>query len=205
MATPSSYRRVKLIDARTPDRPFIVAVLYRDYPLIHLESIEARWARARDEAATTGLTPLEHAHWDWRNKVDSVEAGQHMLVAVECEGEAQGIMALLRTPRPARLGAGHVTYVDYVESAPWNLKGSAVSPRFVGVGTILIAEAVRLSSETGLGGRVGLHALPQAEPFYTTRCRMTAIGPDPRYYDLTYFEYTSHQATDWLAAIGEVV
>jgi hypothetical protein len=48
-----------------------------------------------------------------------------MLVAVECDGEVQGIMAVLRIPQPARLGDGQVVYVDYLESAPWNLKGSA--------------------------------------------------------------------------------
>jgi len=37
----------------------------------------------------------------------------------------------------------------------------------MGVGTILIAEAVRPSLEIGLTGRVGLHSLPQAEAFYT--------------------------------------
>jgi hypothetical protein len=81
-------------------------------------------------------------------------------------------------------------------------QGSAAPPRFIGVGTVLIAEAVRLSVEMGLGGRVGLHSLPQAEAFYT-RCGMTKVGPDPHYYDLTCFEYTGRQATDWLASIGE--
>ena len=67
---------------------------------------------------------------------------------------------------------------------------------------MLIAEAVRLSMEMGLGGLVGLHSLPQAEAFYA-RCRMTRVGTDPFYYDLTYFEYTGQQASDWLASIGE--
>jgi hypothetical protein len=126
-----------------------------------------------------------------------------MLVAVECDGEAQGLMAVLRMPRPARLD-GQLVYVDYLESAPWNLKGFADPPMFVGVGTVLIAEAVRLSLEMGFGGQVGLHSLPQAEAFYT-RCRMTRLGPDSSYYDLTYFEYTGQQAADWLGSIGELV
>jgi hypothetical protein len=94
-----------------------------------------------------------------------------------------------------------VVYVDYVESAPWNLKGYADVPRFLGVGTILIAEAIRLSLEMGLEGRVGLHSLPQAEAFYA-KCQMTRVGPDPAYYELTYFEYASQQATAWLTATG---
>jgi hypothetical protein len=206
MSTPLSCRKVKLIDGRTADRPFVEAELYRDYPPTELDNIEAQWATAREQAAVAGLAaglaPLEHEHWDWRNKGDSVEAGRAMLVAVECAGEVQGIMAVLRNPRPGQLGGGPVVYVDYIETAPWNLKGSAVAPRFIGVGTVLIAEAVRLSLETGLGGRIGLHSLPQAEAFYT-RCRMSRVGPDPAYYDLTYFESTGQQATDWLAAIGE--
>ncbi len=126
-----------------------------------------------------------------------------MLVGVECEGEPQGIMAILRMPRHSRHTGEVVIYVDYLESAPWNLKGASAPPRFMGIGTVLIAEAVRLSLEMGLEGRVGLHSLPQAESFYKTRCRMTEFGADPAYYDLTYFEYTGQQATDWLAAIGE--
>ena len=31
---------------------------------------------------------------------------------------------------------------------------------------------------------------------------MTEFGADPRYFDLTYFEYTGQQATEWLASIG---
>jgi hypothetical protein len=131
MNTPSSRREVKLIDGRAARRPLVTAEVYRDYPLAELEVIEGRWAEAREQAAAegsvAGLAPLEHTHWDWRNKADSVEAGYHMLVAAECRGEAQGIMAVLRNPRPARLGDGHVIYVDYLESAPWNLK--APQPR----------------------------------------------------------------------------
>ena len=117
-------------------------------------------------------------------------------------GEVQGVMAVDRTLRPARFGNDRVVYVDYLEAAPWNLKGIADPPRFLGVGTVLLVEAVRLSVETGHGGRVGLHSLPQSEPFYI-RCRMSRVGPDPEYYDLTYFEYTEQQAADWLASIGE--
>jgi hypothetical protein len=206
MATPSSCRNVKLVRASDANRQFVTAQVYRDYPLTELDNIEARWETAREQAAAVGqvagLAPLEHEHWDWRNKADSVEAGHHMLVAVECDGEAQGLMAVLRTPRSGRLDDGQLVYVDYLESAPWNLKSSVNPPLFVGVGTVLIAEAIRLSLEMGLHGRVGLHSLPQAEAFYT-RCRMTKVGPDLRYYDLTYFEYTGQLASDWLVSIGE--
>jgi hypothetical protein len=74
MPTPSSFRNVKLIRARDAGRPFVAAQVYRDYPLTELENVEARWAAAREQAAATGevagLAPLEHEHWDWRNKSD---------------------------------------------------------------------------------------------------------------------------------------
>lgn len=75
-------------------------------------------------------------------------------------------MAVLSLPRPARLGDGYAIYVDYLESAPWNLKNGVEPPRFLGVGTVLLIEAVRMSADAGFEGRVGLHSLPQAEAFY---------------------------------------
>jgi hypothetical protein len=112
-------------------------------------------------------------------------------------------MAQLGTPRPSPCSEAIVLHVDYLESAPWNAAQALAVPRFLGVGTVLLAEAVRISGEMGLGGRVGLHALPQAEDFYRSQCRMTEFGKDVDCFDLTYFEFTSQQATDWLAATGE--
>jgi hypothetical protein len=198
---------MRLLDGRHPTHPFIQAEVIRDYPAIELAGVETHWANAREQAAVArvvaGLNPLEHSHWDWRNKIESVEIGRHMLVAIECENDVQGIMAISRIPRPAQRRDGSVIYVDYLESAPWNLKQTATAPRFIGVGTALISEAIRISVETGLGGRVGLHSLPQAEGFYSQRCRMTRVGIDSTYYDLTYYEYADQQATTWLTAIGE--
>jgi hypothetical protein len=65
----------------------------------------------------------------------------------------------------------------------------------------LIADAIRIAIESGLSGAVGLHSLPQAEAF-DDRIGMTRLGPDPDYYDLTYFEYDGQKAVDWLASIG---
>jgi hypothetical protein len=206
MALVTSQRDVNLIDNRFPEKPYIPAVVYRGFFANQLGVILAKWATAREEAAwrgkTAGLAPLEHSHWDWRNKADCVEAGTHMLVAVECEQEIQGLVAVLRLPRAARLGGGHVVYVDYVESAPWNLKGAVDPPRFLGVGTVLMAEVIRISSEEGFDGRVGLHSLPQSEVFYE-KCKMTRVGEDPAYYDLAYYEYPGRQGIDWLSAVGE--
>jgi hypothetical protein len=206
MAGITSHRRVNLIDNRLAERPLIQASVYRDYYSSELEEIEASWATSREKAvergATAGLAPLEHSHWDWRKKADSVEAGHHMLVALELDGEIQGLMAIVRRPRRARSGASYVVHVDYLESAPWNLRGSVDPPRFLGVGTVLMVEAVRISVEEGFDGRVGLHSLPQAEAF-CDKCGLTRFGEDPIYFDLVYYEFTGRNGVDWLSTLGE--
>jgi len=50
--------------------------------------------------------------------------------------------------------------------------------------------AVQLSHDEGFHGRIGLHALPQAEEFYRDKCGMQCCGEDPSYEDLPYYEMT---------------
>ncbi|WP_171471315.1 hypothetical protein [Frigoriglobus tundricola] len=87
-----------------------------------------------------------------------------------------------------------LAYVDFLEAAPWNLRGSGSGPRFKGVGATLMAAVERLSESLGCEGRVGLHSLEQAEFFCARTCQMTALGPDRGYYDLWYFEWTTEHA-----------
>ena len=102
-------------------------------------------------------------------------------------------------PREAALAPGQdALYVDYVEAAPWNLGSGGSSPRYSGVGTLLLIEAIALSQTNHLGGRVGLHSLPQAEDFYESR-KMKRLGSDPSYYDLVYFEYDEAIALELLS------
>jgi len=161
--------------------------------------IERVWApeRARlaAELAVQGEA-LESAHWRWTNKVARLP-NWHCLVTIECEGQVQGIMAVESLLRPSRLSPNSwVLYVDFIESAPWNYrvpqdrrKPAIREARFRRVGTLLIAEAVRMSLGVTAGVRVGLHGLGQAEEFYVRQCGMTSLGPDPNYYELVYFEY----------------
>jgi hypothetical protein len=206
MTDPQAHRRVWLIDGQAPARPNVSAELYRGLSARVLDEIETAWAAGREAASrdliAAGLAPLEHDHWCWRNKAQSVEDGRHLLVAVACEGRWQGVMAVARLPRASRLGGDSVVYVDFLETAPWNLRLAAAAPRFKAVGLALLVDAVRMSVEAGLGVGVGLHSLPQAEPFYA-RCGMTRIGEDPDYFGLPYYECTGPQATAWLASIGE--
>ncbi|HET6572785.1 MAG TPA: hypothetical protein VFG68_04220 [Fimbriiglobus sp.] len=202
---PVPPRPIRLIDGLAGSPQEVVpASLVCDLPPDRLPDIEQAWSPARQAVSTHLLAlgrPAEHAHWNWRNKSNP---DRHRIFAVECAGGVQGLMAVLRKPRPAGIAAapGPVVYVDFIEVAPWNLKSGPNPPRYRGVGTVLIAEAIRLSQEMGLCGRVGLHALPQAEDYYLSHCRMTWVGRDDRYYDLAYFEYTEQQAAEWLAESG---
>jgi hypothetical protein len=57
-------------------------------------------------------------------------------------------------------------------------------------------QGVLLYSLASTAGRVGLHALPQAETFYE-RLGMTKFEPELEHEGLAYFEISSEVAADW--------
>ena len=88
-----------------------------------------------------------------------------------------------------------LVYIDFIETAPWNVKDFMPEPpRYQVVGTRLIEAAVRFSMDEGFGGRIGLHALPQAEYFYEKICKMTRVEIDQQYENLCWFELTATNA-----------
>jgi hypothetical protein len=46
-----THRWVSLLDNRVEAKPVIQAGMYRGYPATELETIEATWAKAREQAA----------------------------------------------------------------------------------------------------------------------------------------------------------
>ena len=68
------------------------------------------------------------------------------------------------------------------------------TPVYRNAGIQLLRAAVIRSRELGYRGRVGLHSLPRAEGFYERGCGMFAIGQDPRYNGLMYYELTPELA-----------
>jgi hypothetical protein len=178
-----------LVDGQTDAHEFVPANILVGFPPDRLGEVENAWKPERETAArelSDVGTGGEHENWDWRTKAESVKSGVNQIVAVECRDAVQGLMALQCKPRPARVEPKNepILYVEYLEAAPWNLKNRLVRPRFLGVGTLLIAAAVKLSLEFGYRGRLGLHSLAQAEPFYRVNCKMTDFGPDSDYYEL---------------------
>ncbi|MDY3562357.1 hypothetical protein R5W23_003823 [Gemmata sp. JC673] len=203
----------RLRDTRLPPPGEVPAVLTRGEPGAHtyFSEIEQLWASDRAGLATELRAygeSLDDTHWERLNNVN-YPPHWHTCVMVECYGTLQGVMAVENLLRPARLTPGAwVLYVDYIEVAPWNYRVPqnralpvARDARFKGVGVTLLGEAVRISVGATAGGRVGLHALPQANEFYS-RCGLTCVGPDPDHHDLVYWEYEDGAAAACLTALG---
>ncbi|MBX3415809.1 MAG: hypothetical protein KF708_24205, partial [Pirellulales bacterium] len=93
----------------------------------------------------------------------------------------------------------------YLETAPWNWSIPELSQtgEYRGLGTLLFREAVKLSLEEEFQGRVGLHALPQAESFYREVCGMRDLGLDKSKEGLRYFELSPADARRFLESGGE--
>lgn len=143
-------------------------------------------------------------HWNWRQKAAVM---QNLLAnpgfSVMCGGMTQGMMfvdlAAHRCELPEQAGK-HLVYVDFLENAPWNRKELLFDPpSYRGVGSLLMRAAIELSKAEGFKGRLGLHALPQAEKWYAGSCGMTDMGVDKNKDGLRYFEMTVAQAEAFIA------
>ena len=168
-----------------------------------IQRTDALWTlslrQALTEAFADGLTPddlPEHLHWQWERKWRSAPANSQFL-GIEHNGEMQALMSV-RTDKTCRLPEQSglpLVYVDYLAAAPWNLPELVRHPRFRRGGSTLLVAAVRLSRRIGYNGRMGLHALPQAEEFYRTKCGMADLGKDFFYEDLRYLEMTEAESS----------
>jgi len=123
---------------------------------------------------------IQHAHWDWAAKAQGLRERtlDMRCFGIDIENEWQGLGMVELAAYSAQLAPDQgkpLAYVQFLESAPWNLKDICDDPRFGLVGVRLLEAAVRMSIEEGFHGRVGLHALPQAEPFYEERCLMKHV------------------------------
>ena len=138
----------------------------------------------------------ENWHWDWGTKADNLNFLAYRCFAVECEGRTQGLMMISTIGWRGRIdtrAAKPVLYIEYIESAPWNLAALVESPQFSGVGVALMQAAIQVSVDEGFAGRIALHSLPQSQPFY--RRYMHDLDIDLSHAEkLCYFEMTEDQA-----------
>lgn len=181
-----------LFDGLEPDS--VIAAASSWQPLI-----DARVAALKQAGVPRKDWP-QHAHWDWQRKVNKVRGIlAYQFLGIECEGRIQGLMLTSTIAHACRIEvqAGKpLVSVLFLATAPWNDEAFVPEPRFGLVGKVLIAAAIQLSLDNGFHGRIGLHALPQAEAFYSGACGMTDLGIDtgPGGENLRYFEMTPDQA-----------
>jgi hypothetical protein len=188
------------------------------HDLLSLETlfhVEEQWGLARIEVLRELAARRvdrndwpQSIHWSWAYKAATLEesrleaSGDLRLFGIEAENEWQGLLCAMSEGYQTRLGTPDqpLVYIDYLESAPWNWEIGPIKRFgcFRGVGVQLMEAAVRWSMALGYNGRVGLHALPQAEGFYQGRCRMENLGVDVNYHDLCYFEFDESQVSRFL-------
>ena len=149
---------------------------------------------------TPGFQVPQHAHWDWVEYHDKAKVHDllvYQIMGIECGGDMQGLMLIKNAgvycQIPSQKGLGMV-YIIFLESAPWNVPSIVKEPIYRHVGSTLLAAAIDVSEQCEFKGRIGLHALPQADSYYSNRCNMTDLGPDAKKSNLRYFEMTAQQA-----------
>lgn len=185
------------------------ATLYTPIADNNVDDFDNEWRPIMDAALSKLTTQsaieaaqLQDAHWKWRDKHQArSNRFDWESFAVECDGLTQGLM-FLRTVGFAREPSQKnlpLVYIDLLSVAPWNRPTVTTTPKYKGVGPLLLGAALSFSISEGLDGRLGLHSLPQSESWYRDVCKMSEIGPDTAYPgNLVYFEFTPAQAQAYL-------
>lgn len=201
---------IQIVDWAT--REPVEAELFDEVTIEHFLETQKEWRPLVVEAVTKMVqsgSPREvvprHFHWDWTNKEADLRILAFSFFGMRARGKLQGLMKLESVGRSGRIASQKgkpLTYVDYLETAPWNIKplmkALGRSPEFAAVGTRLIEAAVRKSLDEGFKGRLALHSLSTSERFYLDVCGMTAVGRDPAKQNLLWCEFTPEQAERFL-------
>lgn len=186
------------------EKALVDAVLHTDLLPNALVDVEKDWGPIRLDAArklySAGRTNEipQHYLWDWGAKCNKLQFLAFKCLGIECAGKWQGLLMVRLYGRRARLDPDKdkdLVYIEYLESAPWNLAKMVDTPVYGGIGPVLMQAAVQLSLDEGHHGRIGLHALEQSEEFYRDDCGMHCCGPDADYEDLPYYEMTREIAS----------
>jgi hypothetical protein len=195
--------KVPLLDAQKKD---VDAWLIEGIGVDEIIEADREWRRIKkqhqDLCKQNGLPCPEHSHWNWENKADNSALSDMVQTrfAIVYQDEIQGLMLVERMTQYAKLlpdKGKPIVYIKFLEAAPWNLALYTDSRKFFGVGRVFLRIAVDFSVGEGCDGRVGLHALPQAEAFYRT-IGMTELDYDPTHENLRHFEFTCKQAQEYL-------
>ena len=200
-----SVHAAYIVDAATED--IVEVVLHDDLSTDVLLDIEEQWAPSR-HGLRRRLRALRVArekwpqslHWDWGRKGLQLALGDpddFRVMAIRRQRTWEAAMVTLCknqvTLSPPDAGKPLV-YIDYLEVAPWNWTVDKCQARkFKAAGAVLLRAAVEQSFAKGWAGRVGLHALPQAAPFYTSQ-GLQFVKHDSSKQNLPYYELSAAEA-----------
>jgi hypothetical protein len=191
---------------RRADGVFVDATLIDGVVPTDLLVVEAEWVSERSlvlqELLGAGVPRPKWPQslgWDWRRKAPQLKLLESAGFGVVCEQQWQGVMLTKSASHVSYLSADKgkpLIYIDFLEIAPWNWPIPELSRngKFRGIGSTLFWKAVAQSEQEGFHGRVGLHALPQAEQFYEKGCGMTPLNRDAAKQNLLYMELSRQQA-----------
>ena len=191
-----------LVDAvlHTELVPAVLVEAEKEWGPIRLEAVEKLLRAGRSEKIP------QHYHWNWGQKSLNLQFLAYRCFGIKCAGKWQGLLMVKLAGMETRLEPDEgkpLVYIDYLESAPWNLRAMVDTPIYGGIGPLLMQTAVQLSYDEGFHGRVGLHALLQAEDFYREDCGMHYCGPDASYQDLPYYEMTREIAANFIKEVRD--
>jgi hypothetical protein len=164
--------------------------------------VQESWSQYKESHPPLNGKPGNH-DWDWLKKSrSSLEHHlDHVFGGIVVDDVIQG-MIMMRSQFPPRYPCrmrGHegqfLIYVEYLESAPWNVPRYAGDEAlYKGVGVNLISVAVNYSLRWDLGGRVGLHSLDDED----TKASYTKMGFQSLGYDAIegydYFEFGGYDS-----------
>lgn len=165
---------------------------------------ETQWGDIRRTAVGNNGKFPEHYHWDWARKADRLSYLAYRCMGIQnTNGNFEGLIMLCTAKRPAILPPDvgkPMVYIEFLETAPWNIKLLSSFPLYKGIGLRLFEASVLYSIDEGFKGRVGLHSLPQSEWFYRDVCCLTCvIQTDPMVENLPYYEMSSEHAMAFIA------
>ncbi|MBI1333807.1 MAG: hypothetical protein GC165_13115 [Armatimonadetes bacterium] len=174
-----------------------------------LVEAESKWVpRLRDVyTEMVALGQIERVYvWQsrWKSKDALLNDPNYLIIGIRASNQVQGLAKLIVKGHASKVdGNLPIVYIDFVESAPWNVKrymdAIGQNQRFKDTGLELLKAAIRHSVDIGCQGRVGLHSLVESEGFY--RCAgMTEHGKDGNKNGLVYFEFATAEA---MTLIGE--
>lgn len=97
----------QLVDVTQQPYSLVPATIVPDFSSDRLEDVERIWSpfrdRLREELAKQGIT-IEHGHWNWKNKQESIIGRRCQFIAVESMNSVQGLAAVLM--------AGQLSQID---------------------------------------------------------------------------------------------